>query len=105
MQEPKETIMETVLRQTDMEILSKANFLPDLSAYINNLIVTRFDELISLLYRLDISEPKLKLLLQQHESEDAADIIAGMILERQAEKIKSRGLFRSPGDIPEAEKW
>jgi hypothetical protein len=75
--------------------------------YINPLITGNFNKLISILYRLDISESKLKQLLSDNPGEDAGVIIAGLIIERQVQKIWSRQAFRSQGEnsIDEEEKW
>ena len=75
-----------------------------LAAYINNLITSDFSYLVSLLYRLDVSEKKLKDLLNQQQA-PAGDLIAAMIVERQLEKIKSREMFKSNRPIDEADKW
>ena len=73
---------------------------------INYLITNDFSLLISILYRLDISEKKLKQLLQQTSNSTAGDIIAALIIERQLEKIKSRKAFKNNAkDIPDAERW
>lgn len=77
-----------------------------LSEYLNQLILTDFQKLILLLYRIDVSESKLKRLLQQPPKEDAAKIIAALIIERQLQKIKSRKLYRpTNGHFTEEEKW
>lgn len=77
-----------------------------LTARINELLANDFNKLISILYRLDINESKLRLLLQQQEGEDAAGIITDLIIERQLQKIKSREEFRpKQDDIDENEKW
>ena len=77
-----------------------------LDAHINHLIQHHFEKLVSLLYRIDVSEAKIKLLLQLQPNEDAAKIIAALIIERQLEKIKTRNLFRQSGNnFNEEEKW
>ncbi len=77
-----------------------------LTERIDNLIQTDFNKLVSILYRLDISETKLSQMLKDHPGIDAAEIIARMIIERQREKILTRAVFKKPGDdIPEADKW
>jgi hypothetical protein len=77
-----------------------------LSAYINKLIKNDFDKLIVYLYRIDVNEEKLKSLLQQNPDEDAGNIIATLIIERQQQKIKSRQQFNQRGnDFEEEEKW
>jgi hypothetical protein len=76
-----------------------------LAKHINKLIQVNFEKLLSLLYRIDVSEPKLKKLLQEHLGEDAGNIIATLIIERQEQKIKLREQSRPGTDIPETEKW
>jgi hypothetical protein len=76
-----------------------------LSTHINQLIQSDFQKLISLLYRIDISESKLRQLLQQKQGEDAADTIADLIIERQLQKIKSRKETKNKNEIPDDEKW
>jgi hypothetical protein len=74
--------------------------------HIDHLIKNNFEKLVALLYRIDISEIHLKNLLKQNMGEDAAPIIAQLIIERQLEKIKSRQQFSRDGnDIPEEDKW
>src|SRR2546430_16113145 len=79
--------------------------LEKLSTLVNSLIVNDFQRLISLLYRLDISEKKLQSLL--HESGDiaAGKLIAKMIIERQLQKIEARKSFKKDDNIPDDEKW
>ena len=72
---------------------------------INYLLVHDFHKLVVVLYRVDVSEPKLKKLLQANPQTDAAVIIADLLIERQVEKIKTRESFRGKSDIPEDEKW
>lgn len=73
---------------------------------INDLVQTDFHKLISILYRTDVSETRLRTLLQQHTGEDAAVLITDLIIERQLQKIKSRQQFRQPDEnINEDEKW
>ncbi len=77
-----------------------------LSGYINGLIKDDFDKLITYLYRIDVNEQKLKSLLQQNSGEDAGNIIATLIIERQQQKIKTREQFNKPhNNFDEEEKW
>ena len=77
-----------------------------LSVEINRLINQDFSRLIAILYRIDISEKKLKTLLAENKGSDAGRIIAWMILERQKEKEKSRKKYSTKkDDIPDEEKW
>jgi hypothetical protein len=76
-----------------------------LSAHINHLIQSNFEKLVSLLYRIDISETKLKYLLQENQGEDAGNTIADLIIERQLQKIESRKKSTGNENIPDEEKW
>ncbi len=76
-----------------------------LAIWVNDLIQQDLNELIRLLYRIDISESRLKFLLHEKVGEDAAFIIADLIIERQLQKIKSRQQFRQPPPDNEEERW
>ncbi|MEP7255841.1 MAG: hypothetical protein ABI666_08680 [Ferruginibacter sp.] len=77
-----------------------------LAIHINNLIMHDFDKLVAYLYRIDVSEEKLKLLLQQLPQKDAGKIIAALIIERQQQKIKTRQQFsKRENGFNEEEKW
>src|ERR1043165_6483964 len=75
-----------------------------LSGYISHLISNNPDKLVSILSRVDVSEKMLKANLQNQE-ENASNIMAQMIIERQLEKIKTRERYRSNDDVSEDEKW
>ncbi|MFZ6025110.1 MAG: hypothetical protein ACOYVG_11740 [Bacteroidota bacterium] len=64
-----------------------------LTAYIQALINNNFPGLVQLLYRLDISEAKLKETLASHTDTDAGLLIAQMIIDRMEQKKKSREEF------------
>lgn len=77
-----------------------------LSRHINFLIQTNFQKLVALLYRIDVSEPKLKILLRESVDIDAGIIIADLIIERQLQKIKYRQQSsQDNNEINENEKW
>ena len=77
-----------------------------ISQNVNNLIVNDFQKLVSILYRVDVSESKLKQLLKEENHEEAGKIIAELIIERQLQKIKTRQQFKLPDkNIDESEKW
>jgi len=79
-------------------------FREQLAEYINALIVSDFEKLVNLLYRLDVSEKKLRTLLSS--AVNAGVLIADLIIERQLQKLQSRRQFNKPAeDIAEAEKW
>ena len=77
-----------------------------LEDYINELIGHNFNLLIQALYRIDVSEAKLKAILLENPDQDSAKIITQMIIERMKEKLKTR---KEKGnrdeEISEEEKW
>lgn len=72
---------------------------------VNNLINEDFGRLVQILYRIDVPEKKLRQLLIENPTTDAADTIAKLIMERQVQKGKARQQFKPNHDIPEDEKW
>ena len=77
-----------------------------LAAYINNLILNNFEKLVYLLYRIDISEKRIKELLQEASAVPAGETIAKTIIERQLQKIILRQTHTPPKDIDcNEEKW
>ena len=107
---PAKNIVSAIRISLDIELqegLSIDDLRQIVADYINPLISNNFNKLISILYRLDINESKLKQLLNDNPAEDAGMIIADLIIERQMEKIKSRKQFNKKGEnnIDENEKW
>jgi hypothetical protein len=76
-----------------------------LAAEINRLIEEDFHKLVSILYRIDVSEPKLKQLLKDNPDKDAGLLIARMMIERQKQKIKTREEFKKNIDEDDDEEW
>lgn len=76
-----------------------------LADYINPLISNNFHKLISILYRVDINESKLRKLLTDNPAQDAGMIIAELIIERQLQKIKTKKENKSNNTISEEDKW
>jgi hypothetical protein len=77
-----------------------------LTEKIDQLINNDFQKLVSILYRMDVSETKLKQLLNENAGTNAALIITDLMIERQEQKIISRQKFRKKDDnINDDEKW
>jgi hypothetical protein len=77
-----------------------------LAAHINRLINNNFESLVSLLYKIDVDESKLKFHLPNNPNEDAGNIIASLIIERMQQKAEFKKQFTndSSADSNE-EKW
>jgi hypothetical protein len=71
----------------------------DLIAYINDCINHDFNKLVQLLYRIDVAENKLKTILQSNPNEDAAKLIAAVIIERLAATKAARARFSTTGKM------
>ncbi len=76
-----------------------------MASFINDLIDKDFSRLVQILYRLDVSEDKLKSVLLKHPTSDAGNMIAALIMERILQREKAKELFKQQGDIPEEDKW
>ena len=77
-----------------------------LTAHINYLITNRFEELATLLYKIDVDENKLRKMLHENTNEDAGNLIANLIIERQLQKIKTRKEFSGKKNENDAEeRW
>ena len=87
-------IVQIVNQSFDLET-TESNFVNFLTDKINYLIIHDFNKLIYILYRADINETKLNKLLAENKKEDAGKIIAALFIQRQLEKIKSKGDFNS----------
>jgi hypothetical protein len=67
--------------------------IPDLETMINELIKEDFSKLVQLLYRIDVSEAKLKNILQANPNENAGKLIAQVVIERLVATKKARESF------------
>jgi hypothetical protein len=105
-----EALLKIYLLQ-ELSIEPKNNFTIDelaekLAAHINDLINNNFQELVALLYRIDVNETKLRNVLKENMNEGAGKIIAHLIIERQLQKIKSRNTFKANNNNEsDEERW
>lgn len=66
-----------------------------LANYLNHLMSTDFNKLISILYRIDIAQEKaMTALAENAEKETSGATLARLIIERQLEKIISRRKYK-----------
>jgi hypothetical protein len=77
----------------------------ELAIEINHLIVNDFAALVQILYRLDVSDHKMKAVLSAHPQEDAGKLIAALILERLKQREEMKSKFPPKEDIPEEDRW
>lgn len=76
----------------------------ELSIYLNHLLLNDFSALVQVLYKVDVSEEKLKSVLKENKEADAGDLLAELIIERQLQKQAQRSELPQD-DIPEEESW
>ncbi len=77
-----------------------------LAAQVNYLIDQDFQQLLFLLYKVDVDEKKLKRVLQEKKDENAGVLIAQLVMERQQQKLASKASFiPKVDDDEEAERW
>ena len=98
-------MLEIILDTKDIGALRDTELHARLSAYINDLILNHFDELVNLLYRVDVSEQKLRTLLKENNSGNAGDLIATLIIDRQVQKLKFRQEHGRNTNTSEEETW
>ena len=90
---------------TTISVFEKEQLRKDIAGYVNFLLLEDFNGLVQLLYRVDVSEEKLKAVLRDNPGTDAAVLIADLLISRQEEKLKNRQPPTEDPDIPADEKW
>jgi hypothetical protein len=101
---PGENILQ-LLNTGDLTSAAKEELRRKLEVYVNDLLVNDFQQLVQLLYRIDVREAKLKALLHQHKDTDAAVLLTNLMIERQEEKARSRKQFKPPSATDADEIW
>lgn len=76
-----------------------------LAETLNEWIRSDFEKLVQFLYRIDISETRLKLLLEENTEEDTGHLLARLVLERQWQKIQSRRQYTPGEPLSDEERW
>jgi hypothetical protein len=88
--------------EINLQSLEKLD-IPNLEIAINELIKNDFSKLVQILYRIDVSEAKLKNILSLNPNEDAGKLIAIVVLERLAATKKARESFNTTPPIDDTE--
>ncbi len=76
------------------EMQSLEDFKKYLISKLKFLLDEKFDTLVNILYRIDISEKKLSHLFSGNKRESIPSELADLIIERQLEKIRLRKLYK-----------
>lgn len=106
----KETWFEPLHRELGISVApsqDRAALEAHLAKHFNQLIQEEFDKLIAFLYRRDVSDQKLKALLQAAPDTDAGLIIARLVIDREIQRQETWKQFQTnqPADIDEDERW
>lgn len=72
---------------------------------LNSWIQSDFNTLLQFLYRIDISESRIRLLLKENPHEDAGKILAKLVLERQWQKMQTRRQYKAGDAGTDEERW
>lgn len=62
--------------------------------HVVGLLLNDLEKLLSILYRLDVDEQKVKACFLANEPKLIADLIATLIIERERQKVASRLKYR-----------
>jgi len=90
------------MMEINLQALEKLDTL-NLEIAINELIKNDFSKLVQILYRIDVSEAKLKNILSANPNQDAGKLIAQVIVERLAATKKARESFNTTPRIDDTE--
>lgn len=82
----------SLIPSTDQASLEE--FKKYLTEKLKVLLDEKFDTLVNILYRIDISEKKLSQLFSGNNRDSIPGSLADMIIERQLEKIRLRKLYK-----------
>jgi hypothetical protein len=104
-QQDQQTLITSIADITGLQLQHHTNWREVLVAHINSLINENFEELINLLYRIDVNETTLKQSLERHPENNSAEIIVSLIIERQTSKLSSRNRFSGRNDVSDEERW
>jgi hypothetical protein len=106
--ENEESLISILKKELSIDLAEKISLheiKEKLTKHISYLITNNFQELINLLYRIDVNENKLRDLLKENSDADAANVIADLIIERQLQKIETRNKFKTKHNQSDEEKW
>ena len=74
----------------------EANLIATLSQRIKELMAQDFESLMSMMYRLDIDESKIKQALAPGNVEDPSVSLAKIIIERQKRRMETKSKYQQP---------
>jgi len=76
-----------------------------LASRIHELIHHDLNQLVNVLYRIDVDEFKLNQMLKNNDEEDPSFLIAKLIIDRQLQKIETRRFYSERSKSDDEEEW
>ena len=76
-----------------------------LAQRVETLISHYFEHFVFLLYRIDVPENQIRIILDNDAGAGAYHKIAALLIERQLQKIKSREMYKTDPPENEEERW
>ena len=105
-QEPEKQEIDDFLKNPDLEafrgVVQKKNPMTEAELFdilcdeVADMMVNRMDYLLGLMYRLDVPERKINAVLIPGYPEPSNVALAGLILERQKERMQSKRNYKPP---------
>jgi hypothetical protein len=78
----------------EFETLDKEELRIRLQMFIFGLLENNFEKLCAMIYRHDVMESKFNAALQEGTIEEQANRIAGLVLERERQKVETRRKYQ-----------
>ena len=82
----------SLLRDSDINTLEEFKLF--LTKKLSDMMVKNFDEVLNILYQIDINEIKVRDIIQSNNKYKAS-LLADLIINRQLQKIKTRQKYKT----------
>jgi hypothetical protein len=69
-----------------------------LSARIRDMLDNNVEQLVSIIYRIDVSQKKVDEIFKNESKDEISVLLADAVIERQLMKVQSRKLYKNRGD-------
>lgn len=87
---------EIISRDFDISVVNSVDEIRRiLAARIDELLLTNMERLVSILYRIDVSQKKLDHIFNESMREDIPLLLADAIIERQINKVRTRHKYKN----------
>jgi hypothetical protein len=87
-----------LIYKNDTHVLDEINKV--LAGRIRDMMENNFEKLQNILYRIDVDQQKVHELFSTNNRSEYPSLLAGLIIDRQLAKIKTRRYYKSHKDSP-----